>query len=710
MPEPNMDLTRRRGTVSLAKQSAGSMARRYRALLEHLPQTAIVVFNRELRLELVTGPALGDAGIDAGELQGRLLTEILPPTAAQALIPHYRRALTGEEVSLEYQSTINGRAFWLSIVPLRDELGEIEGGMAVTLDVTDRAHAQSALRRSEERFRRAFDEAPIGMALITPDGRLRKVNHALCEILGREPGELVDEYLATLIVSEERGDHQETMRRLLDGETDNHRGELRLIHASGHAVATALHAALVRDSNGDPEHLLLQIQDNTDRKHFEDQLHFMADHDPLTGLLNRRGFERELTSHVGRVQRYGAHGALLAMDLDHFKVINDSRGHHAGDELIIRVAGLLRERLRESDVLARLGGDEFAVLLPYATSEQATALAAVLLDQVRAAEIDLSGARPTQITTSIGVTMFEDDGATGEEMLIRADVAMYEAKAGGRDRASIYDTDGGAIPHARASLSWVEQIRAAINEDRLCLHAQPIVALDAVQPSMYEMLLRMIGENGELIPPDAFLGVAERFDLIAGIDRWVVRRAILLLERAHADGRACTLSINVSAKSLGDTGLLTHIEELLHDHAVAPENLMFEVTETAVIANMQSARHFARRLRELGCRVALDDFGSGFGSFLYLKHLPFDLLKIDGEFVTNCLLNRTDRLLIEAVVTIAQGLDKLTVAEFTPNQQTLEFLQRSGVDFSQGYFTGPPVPVEQTTFAAALIRAGTERP
>jgi EAL domain-containing protein (putative c-di-GMP-specific phosphodiesterase class I) len=219
---------------------------------------------------------------------------------------------------------------------------------------------------------------------------------------------------------------------------------------------------------------------------------------------------------------------------------------------------------------------------------------------------------------------------------------------------------------------------------------------------MYEMLLRMVGEDGELIAPSAFLPVAERFDLIAGIDRWVVRRAIGLLAQAHADGCASTLSVNVSAKSLADTGLLNHIEELLQDHRVAPENLMFEVTETAVIANMQSARHFATRLRELGCRVALDDFGSGFGSFLYLKHLPFDLLKIDGEFVTNCLLSRTDRLLIEAVVTIARGLDKLTVAEFTPNQQTLDFLQRSGVDFSQGYFTGRPVPVEQTTLVGTL--------
>jgi diguanylate cyclase (GGDEF)-like protein/PAS domain S-box-containing protein len=197
------------------------------------------------------------------------------------------------------------------------------------------------------------------------------------EFTGREPGELIDEFLATLTVNEERAEQFENIQRLLDGDLDNYRGEMRMIDASGHAVATALHATVVRDPAGNPEHLLLQVQDNTDRKRFEDQMQFMADHDPLTGLLNRRAFERELASHVGRVARYGAHGALLAMDLDHFKVINDSLGHHAGDELITRITGLLRESLRDSDVLARLGGDEFAVLLRYATPEQAAAAAAI---------------------------------------------------------------------------------------------------------------------------------------------------------------------------------------------------------------------------------------------------------------------------------------------------------------------------------------------
>jgi diguanylate cyclase (GGDEF)-like protein/PAS domain S-box-containing protein len=685
--------------VTLAGQATSAMARRYRGLLENLPQTAIVVFDRELRVELVTGQALVEAGLEPGAVEGRLLPEIVSEEAARVLVPQYRRALEGEEVSLEYRPVPDGRSFWLNIVPLRSELGAVDGAMAVTLDVTARVSAQSALRRSEERFRRAFDEAPIGMALMTPDGRLRKVNDALCQITGREPRELLGATLAAITVPEDRSQHYESVSRLLDGADDTHRGELRLLHATGQPVAMALHAAVLRDSRGEPEHLLLQVQDNTDRKRFEQQLQFMADHDPLTGLLNRRGFERELQGHLGRVARYGPHGALLAIDLDDFKAINDGLGHAAGDELILQVTGVLRERLRESDVLARLGGDEFAILLPYATPDQASAVAESLLALLRDTQIDPRPPQPARITASLGVTMFEEQGLSDDEMLHRADLALYEAKERGRDRVFFYGAGDEPSPHHRAGLTWVEQIRGALAEDRLCLHAQPIVSLTPEQPSMHEMLLRMIGESGQLIPPGAFLGVAERFDLIGGIDRWVVARAIELLGRPESRERASTVSVNVSASSLADGELLGEIERLLRAHDVPAGQLVFEVAETAVVANLQMARRFTERLRELGCRVALDDFGAGFGSFLYLRHLPFDILKIDGEFVSNCLISHTDRLLIEAVVGIARGLDKLTVAEFTPNRQTLEFLRRSGVDFSQGYFTGPPVPVEQTTLA-----------
>jgi diguanylate cyclase (GGDEF)-like protein/PAS domain S-box-containing protein len=689
------------GLRSNAERSAESMARRYRTLLERLPQTAVVVFDKELRLELVTGRPPGDEGLEPEPIDGLRLEDIVPPDTAAVLARHYRRALAGEEVSLEYGSLLDGRSYWLNIVPLLDDLGEVEGGMAVTLDVTVRAHGQDALRRSEERFRRAFDDAPIGMALLALDGRVRKVNSALCQITGHDQAELVGEYLAALTVPGDAAQRVDDLERLIAGEHDTHRGELRLRHGTGASIATAMHAAIVRDGHGEPEHVLLQIQDISDRKHFEDELQLMADHDPLTGLLNPRGLRRELDSHIARGKRYGPHGALLALDLDQFRSINDTLGHRAGDELIIRLAGLLRERLRDSDVIARLGADEFAVLLPHVTRQQAETVAAALGALLHDEEVDHGTERPRRITTSVGVAMFDDDDLTSQEALIRANVAMYESKAAGPGRVSFYAGNPGGVPRVRATMTWVDRIRAALREERLCLLAQPIVALNPETPAMYEMLLRMVDENGELILPGEFLSVAERFDLIGGIDRWVIGQAIGVLEQATTDGHAATVSVNISAKSLGDADLLARIEGLLSDHAIAPEMLVFEVTETAVIANLQPARHFAERLRELGCRLALDDFGSGLHSFYHLKHLPFDFLKIDGEFITNCLVSPTDRLLVQALVTIAQGLDKLTVAEFTPDQQTLDFLGSLGVDFSQGFFTGPPVPLEETLLVAA---------
>ncbi len=689
--------------MSNAERAADAMARRYRTLLEHLPQTAVVVFDKDLRIELVTGSALRETGLDAEPTERLRLKDIVPPDTAAVLARHYRRALAGEEVSLDYRSVLNGRSYWLSIVPLFDDLGEVEGGMAVTLDVTVRAHAQDALRRSEERFRRAFDDAPIGMALLALDGRVRKVNSALCQMTGHDQGDLVGEYLASLTVPDAAAQQVEALARLIAGDHDSHRGELQLRHSAGAPITTAMHAAVVRDARGEPEHVLLQIQDVSDRKRFEDQLQFMADHDPLTGLLNHRGLQRELDSHIARGRRYGTHGALLALDLDQFTSIHDTLGHRTGEELIVRVAGLLRERLRDSDVIARLGGDEIGILLPYVTREQAETVAIALSTLLHDEESDPGAEGSSHLLTSVGVMMFDSADLTSQEALIRANIAMHESKQAGEDRVSFYVAEAGGVPRIRPGLAWADRIRAAVDEERLCLLAQPMVALGPGRPSMYEMLLRMVDESGELILPAEFLSIAERLHLIGGIDRWVIRRAVELLERATAAGRAATISVNVSAHSLGDADLLTWIAELLSGRAVSPEMLVFEVSETAVIANIQSARQFAERLHELGCRFALDDFGSGFSSFRYLKHLPFDFLKIDGEFVTNCLSSDTDRLLVEAVVAIARGLGKLTVAEFTPDQQTLEFLGSVGVDFSQGFFTGRPVPIEQTPLAPVPI-------
>jgi diguanylate cyclase (GGDEF)-like protein len=396
---------------------------------------------------------------------------------------------------------------------------------------------------------------------------------------------------------------------------------------------------------------------------------------------------------VTHTARYGAAGALVVLDLDDFKAVNDTLGHHAGDEVIIAVAGLLKTQLRDSDVIARLGGDEFAILLPAGTVEEAAAVAAKLVRAVREEVTVLGTPRARRITTSIGVAPFTSAEETGEEVLVNADLAMYEAKEAGRNRHAVYVTDRHEPQRVQARMHWVERIREALEDERFVLHAQPILDLRTGAVAQYELLVRMLDDDGGVIPPGAFLPVAERFDLVQEIDRWVTRSAIELIAQ-HA-GDDLRLTVNLSGRTLTDDRLLADLEREIERTGADAGRLTFEVTETAAVENIQLAREFAERLRGIGCRFALDDFGAGFGSFYYLKHLPFDYLKIDGEFVANCLASRTDQLVIRAVVDIAQGLGKETVAEFVGDADLVEFLRSQGVDYAQGFHVGRPLPLPE---------------
>ena len=427
----------------------------------------------------------------------------------------------------------------------------------------------------------------------------------------------------------------------------------------------------------------------------EERLRYMVDHDPLTGLLNRRAYERILGEHLARGERYGHEGAVMMLDLDEFKQVNDTLGHSAGDDLIVRVGRALAERLRSTDTVARLGGDEFAILLPKGERSEAEHVAAALLETIRAersARGPKGRARP--ISASIGVAPLAGlKGITTEEALINADLAMYDAKEGGRNR---FETYGGSTGKAgiEARLEWVERIRTALEEDRLTLHAQPVVQAVSGERTQLKLLVRMLGPDDELIMPANFLPIAERFGLIGEIDRWVLTRAIRMLGEQSRLGRHPKVEINLSGYSLGDPDLAAHIDHELRSAEVDPTQLVFEVTETAAIGNIQAAQTFAEQLARLGCRFALDDFGAGFGSFYYLKHLPFDFIKIDGEFVRHLVDDDTDRLVISAVVDLARGLGKRTIAEFVGDEATMIALRELGVDYLQGYYLGRPAPIE----------------
>ncbi|MGP0051247.1 MAG: putative bifunctional diguanylate cyclase/phosphodiesterase, partial [Solirubrobacteraceae bacterium] len=382
------------------------------------------------------------------------------------------------------------------------------------------------------------------------------------------------------------------------------------------------------------------------------------------------------------------------IDLDNFKYYNDTQGHSAGDDLIVAIAQTLRARLRETDVIARLGGDEFAVLLPHEDRDSAQIVATALLDLIRdqAPAPTIGEQRP--VTASIGIACFTNgDQLMPKEIMINADLAMYDAKHNGRNQIAQYRTEDHERPPIEGQMKWASEITHALAQDRFELLAQPIKPLHGNGPTQYELLLRMRDAHGDHIPPGSFLYIAERLGLIQEIDRWVVAHAIDLLAEHRADGHNLRFEVNLSRHSIADPLLLELIQRRLRETGVPADQLIFEITETAAVANIARAATFAQRLSDLGCKFALDDFGAEFGSFYYLKHLSFDYLKIDGEYVRHCATNETDRILISAVVQIARGMGKRTIAEFVGNQETVEVLTRLGVDYGQGYFLGHPEPL-----------------
>jgi diguanylate cyclase (GGDEF)-like protein/PAS domain S-box-containing protein len=582
-----------------------------------------------------------------------------------------------------------------------DPDGDVVRLIGVCHDTTDRRYAESAAREAEERFRSAFEYGPVGIGLVDVSagsrGRYLEVNRALCEISGYSEEDLLHTSRQAITHPEDVDAEAGLFEELISGAIPSYSVENRTMRPDGEWIWTSVNTSLVREADGKPLYGIVQVQDVSERKRFEGQLQYLADHDPLTGLYNRRRFEGELARQVAFNSRYGPTGAVLVVDLDRFKYVNDTLGHAIGDELIGRVGSLLRDRLRETDVVARLGGDEFAILLPSADEEQARLVGEDIVESIRTKAVVMSGERSLRVTACVGIALFGQEYEVGHEAaLVNADIAMYEAKEQGRDRCILLDATEGPQTQMRSRLTWSERIRTALEQDLFELFQQPILDVRKNEVTHHELLVRLPGDSGELIPPGTFLYVAEQFGQIQAIDRWVLRQATRLIKRLHAEGDPVTLSVNLSGASITDLSLLEVVEREIAETGIDPRALIFEVTETAAIVNIDKARRFAERLAELGCAFALDDFGAGFGSFYYLKHLPFDYLKIDGDFIRQLPSSKPDQLTVKAIVQIAHGLGKRTVAEFVGDEATLRLLRRFGVDFAQGYYTGRPVAVSKT--------------
>jgi diguanylate cyclase (GGDEF)-like protein/PAS domain S-box-containing protein len=553
-------------------------------------------------------------------------------------------------------------------------------------------------QEAQTRFETAFTSAPIGMALVDMEGRWLQVNDALCRLTGHTRNEFKATTLRAITHPDDVDLDAELMGELLDGRIPSCQIEKRYRHVWGHYLWVLLTVSLVRDDRGRPLYVVAQVQDISERRELAARLEYLLDHDFLTGLFNRRRFQQEIDHEAERAARYGAKGAVLMIDLDNFKDVNDAFGHKAGDDLLKGVAGALKHRIRQTDVVARVGGDEFAMLLPEADADQAEIVAHTIVKTL-SRQVAVLGDRSIHITASVGVALF--DGVSAAEVLAFADLAMYEAKEGGRNRVSVYRPGERQRKQVSSRLVEAEMIRNAVEEERLLLYCQPILDLKRDHVTQYELLLRLRTDQGdEPLAPTSFLYVAERFGLIQQFDGWVACKAIALIAEHARARRRLVLHVNLSGKSIGDPRVAARIEEALEGAGIDPSCLVFELTETAAISNIDEAKAFAHRLRNRGCGLALDDFGAGFGSFYYLKALPFDYFKIDGDFIRDLVASPMDQLVVGAIVGIAQGMGKKTIAEFVADDQTARWLEKSGVDFAQGYHIGRPRPASDVLSSA----------
>jgi diguanylate cyclase (GGDEF)-like protein len=430
---------------------------------------------------------------------------------------------------------------------------------------------------------------------------------------------------------------------------------------------------------------LLVSRETAGRRRLQARLSYQSDHDLLTGLLNRRRFAEELERVLRYASRYGRSGALLIIDIDNLKLVNDLHGHAAGDEAVKALAGEIADRTRSTDITARLGGDEFAVALHEAGEHEALLVAEEIRRHLAEHGID----PPAGV--SVGIALFAADRElVADDLLTAADVALYDAKQAGGDQSRVYQGD------TTAALGWVGRIRGALDEQRFVLYAQPILALADERVTHRELLVRMLSDDGDAILPGSFIPTAERFGLITEIDRWVTAQGLALA--AQGEG----VSINLSAHSMGDAGILEQVRCAARAAPAAraglrPGQVIFEITETAAMTNMRDARAFAQCLNDLGCDLALDDFGTGFGSFSYLKHLPSRYLKIDIEFVRDLLANATDQRVVRAITDVGHSLGKLIIAEGVEDRDTLALLREYGVDYAQGLYLGAPQRITPPT-------------
>ncbi len=548
----------------------------------------------------------------------------------------------------------------------------------------------------EEKMQAEITLHSIMDGVITTDAEnvIRYINPVAERLLGVDCNQATGQSLDDVIhlVHEDTGEHlpPPTVACLGNRQVEVLEGHAALMRRDGKEILIEATASPMRSDEGDIIGAVMVLQDVSHERKLSRQLSYQASHDMLTGLYNRRMFEEQLDAALLNVRTEDRHHALCYVDLDQFKVVNDTCGHVAGDELLRQLGELLRGCIREGDVLARLGGDEFGLLLQNCELAQATRVA----DKIRQAVKDFRFAwqdKSFEVGASIGVVGISMDNMDMANILSSADMACYAAKDMGRNRVHVYEPSDAILAERHGQMNWAGRISRALDEQRMVLFEQPVVCIaDATGVTHCEVLIRMKDEEDSIVSPDAFIPAAERYNLMPAIDRWVISEVFSNIAATRCTGGDKIVAINLSGTSLASEDLLSYVLETADKYEIDLGMVCFEITETAAISNLSKASFFMRELKKRGCRFSLDDFGSGLSSFNYLKNLPVDFLKIDGSFVVDILKDPIDRAMVEAIISVGHVLNIKVVAEWVENEETLQLLREMGVDYAQGYHLGRP--------------------
>lgn len=666
---------------------------------EHHPLPMWVYDRETLGFLAVNEAAVRAYGYTREEFLHMSLRDIRPAEDQAALDAELAERVPGPQPSRRWRHRRrDGSLLYVDIHSSDCHYRKRRAVLVTAVDITEQVRAEEQLQLQMASFRQLFQNSPDGIVVLDSRDCVLDANPTFLAMFGYPLEEMRGRPINELIVpAEYRGEAS----RLSGGVLAN-----QVVHVEsfrcrrdGQLIPVAILGYPVI-FGGERIGIFGIYRDITEHKRATEELAHQATHDALTDLFNRREFERQ-SLHLIRSAAESAKGhAFIYLDLDRFKLVNDTCGHVAGDRLLVEVAHMLVEEVRTSDMVARLGGDEFALLLRDCPLPVAERIANRIVERIGEYRFRWED-KAFGIGASIGLVVIDAAVRDFKDLMTQADAACYLAKEQGRGRVQVYQPQDLAMAALRSQLDWVTRINRALDDERFELHYQRIVPLgaDGDEPPRFEILLRMVDEvSGELLPPGAFIPAAERYGIMPQLDRWVIRAVFTTLgARLKLSGRCDeAVNINLSGTTLSDPRIADFVREQFAEHCIPPQNVCFEITETAAIADIQRAMGFIQAMHALGCRIALDDFGSGMSSFNYLKSLKVDFLKIDGSFVRELDRSKVGRAMVEAINRVGQVMDIRTVAEFVENAAVLRELKAMGVDYAQGFDIHRPEPWQRS--------------